>query len=280
MTPSIEFSEIDHDDYTRSETYKSLPDILYKYRTWDDEYNRAVLKERQIFFASPARFNDPFDCAIPFRYDPSDMSESNIFMKLFLTGQEMFPDLDITDLIEKCYAMQEQGIADNWKSYYPIFLQQIKERMGVLSLSELNSNILMWSHYAGCHTGYCIGLNKQIIFDATLGSIGQVNYTDSFPFVPMFNNSGIITYLLSTKSKLWEYEREVRLIKIDAADKVFEFPAEAIEEVILGMNMKPGVKDEIVDFVSSTYPKARLYECVRNMEKFEVYLIPIIKKFS
>ena len=48
---------------------KKNPDVLYKYRVWEHDYHKRILTEDEIYFASSADFNDPFDCAIPIRYD-------------------------------------------------------------------------------------------------------------------------------------------------------------------------------------------------------------------
>jgi len=48
---------------------EKYPSILYKYRDWEDDYHKRMLTEDEIFFASSEDFNDPFDCAVPIRYD-------------------------------------------------------------------------------------------------------------------------------------------------------------------------------------------------------------------
>lgn len=45
------------------------PDIIYKYRYWDDDFHKRLLTDNKIFFASPILFNDPFDCTVPVRFD-------------------------------------------------------------------------------------------------------------------------------------------------------------------------------------------------------------------
>jgi hypothetical protein len=44
----------------------TLPKYLYKYRDFDQSgRNIRMLSHNEIFFSSPAKFNDPFDCQIP-----------------------------------------------------------------------------------------------------------------------------------------------------------------------------------------------------------------------
>ncbi len=42
---------------------------IYKFRDWEDDNHKKMIRENTIHFASIASFNDPFDSTIPFRYD-------------------------------------------------------------------------------------------------------------------------------------------------------------------------------------------------------------------
>ena len=61
---------------TDSEQQKPHPKILYKYRDWNDEFSKRSIENLEVFFPSPRRFNDPFDCAIP--PDPFGLTEDGI----------------------------------------------------------------------------------------------------------------------------------------------------------------------------------------------------------
>lgn len=56
------------EDLKQSEAIRirNVPPFLYKYRSWDDEKHQDMLKSQIVWFASPASFNDPFDCKIPY----------------------------------------------------------------------------------------------------------------------------------------------------------------------------------------------------------------------
>ena len=44
---------------------ENYPKIIYKYRSWANEYHRNILLKNQVYLSSPIEFNDPFDCKIP-----------------------------------------------------------------------------------------------------------------------------------------------------------------------------------------------------------------------
>ncbi len=259
--------------------FELLPKVLYKYRDWNNLYHKKILTENQIFFSSRIGFNDPFDASIPFRYDEKEMTPDNIFKKLYETGKEFMPDLSDEELIQKCYEQQNSGIFEKgtyWKNQYDNFVEKVNNTFGILSLTTKNSNLLMWSHYANSHRGFCIGFNTEKLFKLTRGTIGPVIYDNKMPFVPLFDREiEGITKLLNTKSKEWEYEDEYRMVKSLSANKTFEFEENLIEEVILGLNMDDKNKTEVIDIVKQKFPETKLYEATKDLDEFKLNIIPI-----
>ena len=39
----------------------NLPQVLYKYRSWNDKHHKRFLSSAEFYFAHPLSFNDPFD---------------------------------------------------------------------------------------------------------------------------------------------------------------------------------------------------------------------------
>jgi hypothetical protein len=56
------------------------PARLYKYQPFNP-HTLANLKSAQIWFNAPARFNDPFDCALPI-FNPSRLTDAD-YLKAF-----------------------------------------------------------------------------------------------------------------------------------------------------------------------------------------------------
>lgn len=48
-------------------TFKDVPQQLYKYRDWSNDYHKKILTEREIYFTNVRAFNDPLDNAIVLR---------------------------------------------------------------------------------------------------------------------------------------------------------------------------------------------------------------------
>jgi hypothetical protein len=257
-----------------------MPDILYKYRIWNDQYQKRILTDNEIYLASADQFNDPFDATLPYRYKDEELTPDNIFKKLYILGREQWPDMPEEELHQRCYDRQASGVFDNgqyWKEEYRQFKEDVNNKFGILSLTSKNNNLLMWSHYANSHQGFCVGFDKFLLYETTLGEISPVLYSDVFPKVGIFeNNVEGLTKILITKSTNWSYEDEYRITKINASRKIFVIPDKAIQEIVLGLKMPEQYKNEIVELAAHKFPNARIYQSQMNLEEFKLDMIPIL----
>src|SRR5262245_38977124 len=105
---------------------------LFKYRSLAGrnlEYTRRIIEQRRIYYASPRQFNDPFDCQFWVNMDGAPLS---------------------------AFGLSKQ---EEIRSFAADFMrEETNKDVAILSLSEVNDNLLMWSHYADCHTGLCLEL--------------------------------------------------------------------------------------------------------------------------
>jgi hypothetical protein len=73
------------------EILTDIPDVIYKYRDYNNEWNRKTLFDHELYMASMSQFNDPFEGQLPFRYYPEEVTSENIYLKLLETGKALFP---------------------------------------------------------------------------------------------------------------------------------------------------------------------------------------------
>jgi hypothetical protein len=113
------------------------------------------------------------------------------------------------------------------------------KQMRVLCFSEINDSILMWSHYADSHKGVCLGFERTADPDNGLGNYGvsiPVVYRDDNAlqsFQPLELDQKATSKILTTKSLVWCYEKEWRLISRPEAPEM-DYPA-PLREVIFGL---------------------------------------------
>jgi len=266
--------------FTIMENFGNIPQTLYKYRVWSEKFHKTLLTKGEIFLASPAQFNDPFDSSLPFRYIEKELTEENIFRKLLDVGRKAWPDLTEEELHSRSYERQKSGVFQNgdyWKEFHDDFKRNIHSTFGVISLTSKNDNLLMWAHYANSHKGMCIGLDRNIIYETISGTIGPVNYARHFPEMSLFDNTPAnIIKMLNTKSEHWSYEDEYRLTKIHSANKVYTLPPEAITQIVLGCNMPMKEKEEIYKLRDERLPHALLFEAAVNLYEFKLDIHQIV----
>lgn len=157
-------------------------------------------------------------------------------------------------------------------------------------------NTLLWSHYANDHKGFCVGLDKlrlnsflklkgkSEMQNGVVYSGGPVNYDkylDLKPVTPISKNREIIknNFIreISYKSNVWEYENELRFIKlqtkIDAGglsdeDRKISLPPNVIVEVTLGVCIDDWHKNAIKRICRSKGIK--LYQVVKKPFEFSI----------
>jgi hypothetical protein len=182
----------------------SRPEKMYHYQPLGSPemmgwIERALLRH-EIYFSSPASFNDPFDC------------------KVLLTA-EGTRDQKIDFIIENSGVTKEEAtkaLAANPKLFENALAQiqaNFGASLGVYCLSERYDDILMWSHYARAHRGICLVFAGEIFPE---GVVRRVAYpsNNEYPKADIFTSSNDERRdaILLTKAKHWEYEREWRVI--------------------------------------------------------------------
>lgn len=221
-------------------------EILYKYRPYAAR-SLELLIRKEIYFASPDKLNDPYDCRVSIRAGLQEAIAKAREMKLpFLA--EM---LDKLALIDHVYAKMERDVSST----------------GIFSLGRDPASILMWAHYAGNHEGFCIGFrlpDRLTIHNEAEGIIGlaPVDYCKGNPFGYYFEKivsdgrkpewedfwSALLAIGMTSKGESWVYEKETRIIR--KTPGCVHFDAADICEIVFGLNM-PQVQREVIRSVLS-----------------------------
>lgn len=206
------------------------PNFLYRYQPLT-AYSLASLVNNTIWLAKPATFNDPFDCAISLdrqKYEQSVLHAVSVAMER-----------------AKPEGLKPEHLYDIWpgdREAFEQFRSQLSEmiqNMGICSFSATSNHLLMWSHYADHHRGFCVE------YDNREGTglrqyAREVRYEDSVPsltsadFAPPDNDAAIDALWL-TKAKCWLYEEEWRVM-MHEGNKPYLAPS-AIASVIFGARM-------------------------------------------
>lgn len=190
-----------------------FPTILYKY-TKIDQYFYSLLINNEIWFSDPRNFNDPYDCNLI--YD-TKVKEDELKKFLFAINKKEA----IIKLIGR--ALTDKEIEQRAKSLnegeIKKLLSSVRDKevseIGMSCFSEVRDNLLMWSHYANKHTGTCLEFNFSNDLDFLTIPL-KVEYPTNFPKTSFIKEQDKIKkykFMFGTKSRDWEYEKEVRVIK-------------------------------------------------------------------
>lgn len=214
---------------------KGIPKTVFKY-FGTQNYHLSSLREGYLFHSNFNDFNDPFDCNIKL-IDFEKLGKSKKDKSLEKTIRERFPNI------------------------------------GICCFSRIHDSILMWSHYANNHKGFCIEFysNKRPIGINPL----DVNYTESFVKANFYNEQQkALFHMVFTKAKQWEYEQELRSIVTHFKDnnsRKVPFLKEDVKAVFLGVNCDDNFLNEILSIVKEVYNNAiTVYRGSLSPHSFEI----------
>jgi len=142
---------------------------------------------------------------------------------------------------------------------------------GMMCLSRRNNSATMWSHYAGNHGGICIGFDDLTneSFPGILMS-GNVRYQPELPVVQYFGEEPrqVIYKIFFVKSADWQYEREFRLVA--EADAKLTMCPSLVREVILGMHIDKGLKEQLAKIIAKRKAPIPLRSARLSYQSYEL----------
>lgn len=128
-------------------------------------------------------------------------------------------------------------------------LSEEKNNLRLCSLSRVNNNELMWSHYANGQRGVAIGVE----INRLEYNIRQVQY-NGLPYIQNHNlNNQTAIEILSHKLEIWNYEEEERVFIHDK-----HYINVKVKEIILGRAMSNYDNGIIRDLIDKINPDIRI----------------------
>lgn len=226
------------------------PVSLYRYRSFDEKgYSLANLRDDAVWLSPPADFNDPFDSNFQFsagdnllRFFEKDipallhavgwkLSCPEAALKYALAGPNPFDALFQLAVGKEgsprpgdgasFKAELQRALAERSISVLDKLTAQVRDRLRICCFSEVLDSVLMWSHYARAHTGFCIEYSGSELFKSlvVLRSLHPVCYRSDFYDATgqldtiMDPNFAFHVIAACAKSPEWAYEKEWRLIR-------------------------------------------------------------------
>jgi len=248
--------------------------VLYKYAAFG-ERTQSIFESNELYFSSPGDFNDPFDSIVRFVYEGSKQQRKRLLREW---SPRHAPDKSRKELLglEKRILRQNLDIdAQTLQTFHGTF-ERNRRRIGILCMAEERDNILMWSHYAHNHQGFCLEFRTENPFFARAQ---KVEYNRLLPRINILEPQWdkIITKGakgLLTKATDWEYEKEWRIIDLESHPGIQKFPPEALSGVILGHRSEEH-RERITHWCRQREHPPTLYEARVKDKEFGLDIVPI-----
>jgi hypothetical protein len=230
--------------------------ILYKYASL--ETAKLILNNQTMYFQTAINFNDPFELHLGFIEPKKDYI--NDFLAFIKKKNLYNPELEeeLRTIGDEEMAMALIQALINCRSTY-----------GIMCLSKKNDNTLMWSHYADKHKGVCIGFRVPTLSGPTITV--EVKYVDEIKSLEhSFVTSASTVHWMCTKSKIWEYEEEVRMIDI-THNGIFPFAKFCLCEIYFGMATPQEEIEALKSIIKQKgYPVSRAGKMFINKDDFKL----------
>ncbi len=228
-------------------------DKLYKYFSYNTN-SLAVLINKVFWASKPECFNDPFDCGIKLLHEMNPKS-ALIFIRDYLRYNPSLEKINRTQAsdtelilagLKKIDSINlSQNLLEKVSEVISDLVDKAVQNSGVISFSETNDNILMWSHYANQHYGFCLELKRSK--NNSLGSNRTlpVIYPEKMPLISAKLLGGgtkeernkIRQSLMLTKAKDWDYEKEWRYVIERKGNSCIKLNTKIVS-VIFGLRMR------------------------------------------
>ena len=169
------------------------------------------------------------------------------------------------------------------------FIRNMTDKnFGIVSFTKTATDPVLWAHYADNHRGLCLAFDTSVFPN---DAFVDINYSDDRPCIRFarMQDKGYLQELgrdldkaLTTKSKSWAYEKEVRLIlsTIEVEEPLPEFygiPKGFLKEVILGVDCEYSPSNIRSLLIASNFQDVKIKIAMRQGDKFKVRLMDYIR---
>jgi hypothetical protein len=258
---------------------KRKPRKLYKYVPARWETIGTILVDNCVFFSSPARFNDPFDCARGVRFpDPDNLTQQDEddWRHYFMHLAQNLKDADAAFCNGK---HRDKAFVKECEGSIEKEILSFGQKLGVLCLSETPASVSMWAHYGSNHKGVLIEFeHDRLPDDRDVVRSFPVRYCDHLPTLREYLGaarssdwSEFPKLFLCRKSTEWAREREWRFFTKEP-NQYCDLPLGAVTRVIFGYRMPAKTRDLIAASVCDRDTSIKFAEAVPSRDRFEMIL--------
>ncbi len=241
--------------------------LVYKYRGGDEEiFKRDIASlEKDCFWASNIEsLNDPCEALVD--------------------GEYFKPYLERAASILTGSSYEVATFKEVYGSLKELISKVLKA--GIFSLSKRYDDELLWAHYANSHKGFCIEYDLDILTRRKNREFNRIDvlYAKKPPRIEVkdiihLNKNGITSFLqklAGTKSKLWSYEQEVRIVTDTFGSQSYDF--RAVKGIYFGLKMPESQKEAVMNRLKGRGIK--YYQIYLKEKSYQFDANPVLDKYE
>ena len=247
----------------------------YKYKPNTKKHNIKNLEDDTLWLAYSYLLNDPFECDISIGENKSLIDEN------IQPGPKCcFEDIEsVIDKSNPLYTYYHAILLRKMETELRPSFNDAKSNFAICSLTELRDSILMWSHYANQHEGFCVEYDAHELLNMRQNELFPIIYDSYLPDFTLTstmdhmkeNIANIIARSHLTKAKDWSYEQEWRLLSsknITSDSKGFTIEMPKPTGIYLGCKISDCDRNTLLDLCNKRGIK--VFQMVRIRNKYEL----------
>jgi len=226
-----------------------LPLHLYKFLSLDKTKApfgllnlEDILLNQKIFLSSPRNFNDISDCRVQLDFSGSSEDYMKMQKDIYARHEGIKPK-EAKKKVRKINLTRKR-INDILRAS----VHKNADRYGIACFTEHISSPTQWAHYANNHKGVAIEFRWDGFSEDF--PVFPIRYADQLPKVNVIKGDYGSIYLEGcyTKSLDWSYEKEWRIVKLEADNSYLNIRQGRVTAVILGANCDAATEQLLHDF--------------------------------
>lgn len=227
---------------------------IFKY-TKINKMSLSNLKHNALYAQSPDRFNDPYEFI--FRFEVPDEQLIEFLKLIYGTDYIVFLERNIP----------KKDILEYSRDHY---FSEHRNGIGATCFTEDARTELFWAHYGDNHKGMCLEFNRdKYPFDKSI----KVKYVKEVPVITYQDListeerlSEVFTNLCLTKSDVWSYESEWRILT--EANSLIPYDSDSILSITFGFFCPEELKQQVID--TTAHLSIQYYEIVRAKDSYSI----------
>jgi len=254
--------------------FNPQPEFLFKYRP-HDKYSESWILNEELFFASPAAFNDPFDSKVMHTFEGTPEQKKKYLSQAM---EQTYPQLGKKKKWKIINHTLKSQVLERDYDNHIARIQHGIDKYGIVSLSRKPDDLLMFAYYARDHAGYCLKYRRSV--ESVLSLAREMDYVEHHPKFSVFEFglAKMISFgdkVLFTKAKCWEHEDEWRISFSEPDERVRKSPHPILEGIILGCNMKRPQREEVIELNNRRSKPVAVFEARKKKFEFALEIVPL-----